>query len=149
MCVIIIGRDACSSRRHSLWDDDWGVWDDVAEVSSSIYLYSLSVHHARIVRRLVVEEKRGCQLLTGGQTCYLLGVVKSDLNRIVSSKTRVSMRSHWAFGEFWMDKQYVWSSRSGQLQLVVRSTNSQIPAKPWGETISLAAQKYATIDTHP
>ena len=25
--------------------DDWGVWED----SSSIYLYSLSVHHARIV----------------------------------------------------------------------------------------------------
>ena len=35
--------------------DDWGVWED----SSSIYLYSLSVHHARIV------QQRGCQLLTG------------------------------------------------------------------------------------
>lgn len=29
--------------------DDWGVW----EVSSSIYLYSLSVHHARIVQQRV------------------------------------------------------------------------------------------------
>ena len=27
--------------------DDWGVWED----SSSIYLYSLSVHHARIVQQ--------------------------------------------------------------------------------------------------
>ena len=43
--------------------DDWGVWED----SSSIYLYSLSVHHARIV------QQRGCQLLTGWRCRAELG----------------------------------------------------------------------------